>query len=106
MSKIEQIGVIIKIIQSNTIVVRVKREFSHPVYSKRITRTKNYLVHDQYNIGKLGDRVRINKTRPLSRKKHWKLMSIFLLSSDKWVNPGSLIEQPNSLLGSTNWVPA
>lgn len=59
-----------------TIVVKVERMFSHPLYKKSIRRTKNYYVHDEKNRCNIGDTVKIVETRPISKTKHWRLSAI------------------------------
>lgn len=59
-----------------TIVVKVVRRLSHPLYGKVITRFKKYNVHDEENTAKIGDWVEIKESRPLSKTKHMVLSSI------------------------------
>lgn len=59
-----------------TIVVSVERRFAHPLYGKQVTRHKKYYAHDQDNQARLGDVVRIVETRPLSKKKRWRLLEV------------------------------
>ena len=59
-----------------TIVVAVERTLRHPMYGRVIRRTKRYMTHDEENAAHVGDFVRIAETRPLSRKKRWRLMEI------------------------------
>jgi len=54
-----------------TVVVAVNYVRRHPLYHKRITRTSKFLAHDEHNLAKPGDTVRIEETRPLSRRKRW-----------------------------------
>jgi small subunit ribosomal protein S17 len=64
-------GVVVSDKQNKTIVVRVDRRFTHPLYKKTIRRSKNYHAHDENNQFKVGDVVWIEETRPLSRLKRW-----------------------------------
>ncbi|GAB2025227.1 30S ribosomal protein S17 [Lactovum odontotermitis] len=57
-----------------TVVVETKR--NHPVYGKRVNYSKKYKAHDEENKAKEGDIVRIMETRPLSKDKHFRLISI------------------------------
>lgn len=59
-----------------TIVVAVERLVRHPLYQRTIRRTKKYHVHDEHNEARVGDRVRIMETRPLSKRKRWRLLEI------------------------------
>ncbi len=62
--------------QDKTIVVRVDRRAAHPRYHKVITLSKRHYVHDEANDARIGDRVEIMETRPLSKLKRWRLVSI------------------------------
>jgi len=59
-----------------TIVVAVKRKVKHPIYGKFVNKTKKFMVHDEKNDCNPGDTVRIMETRPLSRRKSWRLVEI------------------------------
>lgn len=59
-----------------TVVVAVERITSHPLYKKRLRRTKKYKAHDETNVAHTGDWVRIIETRPLSKEKRWRLFEI------------------------------
>jgi len=59
-----------------TIVVAVERSTRHPLYGKIIRKTKKYKVHDEENACRIGDKVRIMETRPLSKDKRWRLVEI------------------------------
>jgi small subunit ribosomal protein S17 len=48
----------------------------HPLYGKPVLRSKNYMAHDEEGSCRIGDRVRIEETRPLSRRKRWKVVEI------------------------------
>ena len=54
-----------------TIIVRVDRRVTHPVYKKIITRSKKFMAHDEGNLYHIGDVVRIEESRPLSKRKRW-----------------------------------
>lgn len=64
-----------------TIVVSVERRFAHPLYGKQVTRHKTYYAHDQENDARIGDVVRIVETRPLSKKKRWRLLEVLRRSA-------------------------
>jgi small subunit ribosomal protein S17 len=64
-------GVVVSDKQSKTIVVKVERRFTHPLYKKTIRRTKNYHAHDENNEYKEGDLVVIEESKPLSKLKRW-----------------------------------
>jgi small subunit ribosomal protein S17 len=64
-------GVVVSDKQDKTVVVKVERRFLHPVMKKTVRRTKNYHAHDEKNVHKVGDQVRIEESRPLSKLKNW-----------------------------------
>ncbi|MDP9326368.1 MAG: 30S ribosomal protein S17 [Candidatus Dormibacteraeota bacterium] len=59
-----------------TVVVRVVDLKQHPLYRKVVRRTAKFKVHDENNEAKVGDRVRIMETRPLSKQKRWRVVEI------------------------------
>src|SRR5246127_2374312 len=59
-----------------TIVVRVERRFRHPKFKKVITHYRKFYAHDEKSEAKIGDRVRIQETRPISKTKRWRLVEI------------------------------
>lgn len=59
-----------------TITVNVDRIFKHPVYLKTVRKKKKYLVHDEQNKCRPGDKVRIRLVRPISKHKNWLLMDV------------------------------
>jgi len=72
----ERQGVVVSDVQDKTIVVRVERRTTHPLYGKTVTRSKRYHVHDEANEAGVGDTVRIQETRPISKLKRWRLAGI------------------------------
>ena len=69
------IGTVVSDKTDKTVTVLVERNLMHPVYKKFIKRTKRYLAHDEANACKVGDRVSIIETRPISKRKTWLVMS-------------------------------
>lgn len=67
-------GVVVSDKQDKTVVVKVERRFTHPLFKKTVRRTKNYHAHDENNVAKIGDTVSIEETRPLSKLKTWVLV--------------------------------
>ena len=59
-----------------TIVVTVENLVEHPLYKKRVRRTKKFHAHDEGNEAHIGDIVRIGETRPMSKQKSWRLLEI------------------------------
>jgi len=57
-------------------VVAVERTMRHSLYGRIIRRTKNYKVHDENNESRVGDKVKIMETRPLSKQKRWRLVEV------------------------------
>ncbi|OGW92314.1 MAG: 30S ribosomal protein S17 [Omnitrophica bacterium RIFCSPHIGHO2_02_FULL_63_14] len=72
----ERIGVVTSDKMQKTIVVQVRRHTLHPLYGKVIQKAVKFKVHDEKNEAKIGDRVRIVETRPLSKDKRWRLAEI------------------------------
>ena len=66
-------GKVISDKSDKTIVVEVKRRFVHPFYGKVISRSKKYHAHDEKNKYKIGDKVRIIESRPISKLKTWEV---------------------------------
>ncbi len=74
-------GVVIGKKMRKTVTVLVERQLRHPVYKKIIRRRKTFLAHDEYEKCKVGDVVRIVETRPISRRKRWRVTEILGISS-------------------------
>ena len=74
MAKKELKGRVIKDQNDKTVVVLVKRRYSHLFFGKVITSSKKYHVHDQKNKFKVGDNVKIIESIPYSKKKRWKVV--------------------------------
>lgn len=72
----ERIGLVVSDKMDKTVVVAVENRAPHPKYRKIVVQTKRYKAHDEENQCKVGDRVRIQETRPLSRTKRWKVVDI------------------------------
>jgi len=64
-------GVVVSDSCDKTVVVRVERRVMHPIYKKFVSRSKKYAAHDEDNRYRAGDAVRIEESRPLSKRKHW-----------------------------------
>ena len=69
-------GVVVSDKMASTLVVAVNERVSHPRYGKTVQRTKKLYVHDADNEARVGDRVRVVETRPLSKLKRWRLTEI------------------------------
>src|SRR5436189_5920672 len=77
----ERVGEVISNKMAKTIIVRVERRFPHPKFKKVVTGYKKLYAHDEKNEAKVGDRVRIEETRPLSKTKRWRLVQVVRRSS-------------------------
>ena len=75
MSKKTLKGEVVKDKNDKTIVVLVKRKYSHPFFKKVITSSKKYHAHDEKNKFKIGDAVSIIESKPYSKKKRWEVIS-------------------------------
>lgn len=71
----ERIGVVSSDKMMKTVVVRVDRLVKHPIYRKYVRRRKKFMAHDELGA-KVGDKVRIMETRPLSARKRWRVVEI------------------------------
>ena len=77
MIKKEYNGVVIQNILNKTATVITEYKFKHPKYYKIITRHKKYMIHDEQNLCKIGNKVSFITSRPYSKKKRWILNKIF-----------------------------
>src|SRR5258705_13906769 len=78
----ERTGEVISNKMTKTIVVRVERRFPHPRYKKVVTGYSKFYAHDEKREAKVGDRGRIEKNRPLSKTKNWRLVEIVERNTD------------------------
>ena len=69
-------GLVVSNKMAKTVVVAVETRKVHPLYKKAIRRTKKYKAHDENNACKIGDKVKIVETRPLSKEKRWRVAEI------------------------------
>jgi small subunit ribosomal protein S17 len=69
-------GMVVSDAMAATVVVAVVERVRHPKYGKTVQRTKKLYVHDAENTAKVGDRVRVQETRPLSKLKRWRLTEV------------------------------
>lgn len=72
----EKVGIVTDCKMQKTVTVTVDRQFSHPLYKKVVRRSKRFLAHDEKSECRVGDVVRIEETRPLSRRKRWRILTI------------------------------
>jgi small subunit ribosomal protein S17 len=69
-------GVVVSNRMQKSVVVRVQRQVRHPLYGKILRKSSKYMAHDEENKCRVGDRVQISETRPLSKRKSWRVVSI------------------------------
>jgi len=74
--KVKKIGTVVSDKMDKTIVVRVVRQFMHPLYKKVVRKHKKFMAHDEANDTKEGDVVEITESRPLSARKRWVLTRV------------------------------
>ncbi len=71
-----RVGIVVSDKMAKTIVVRVDRLVRHPFYPRTVTRSNKFHAHDEAGAAKMGDRVKIMETRPISRTKRWRLVEV------------------------------
>lgn len=69
-------GVVVSDKMDKTVVVKVETFVPHPLYGRRIKRSKNFKAHDELNECHIGDTVRLMETRPLSKDKRWRVVKV------------------------------
>lgn len=72
----QRTGFVVRCSMDKTALVAVERRVRHPIYGKEMRKTSKFYVHDEKNETKVGDKVTIVETRPLSRLKRWRLVEI------------------------------
>ncbi len=74
--KTTKIGTVTAKKTAKTVTVQVERQVRHPLYKKIIRRRRTFLAHDEKDICRVGDKVRIIETRPISKRKRWRVTAI------------------------------
>lgn len=69
-------GTVVSNKMEKTVVIKSETLISHPIYKKRIKRSKKFKAHDEKNVCNVGDKVKIEETRPLSKTKFWRVVEI------------------------------
>jgi small subunit ribosomal protein S17 len=69
-------GVVVSDKMDKTVVVQIDRRTTHPLYRKTVTRSEKFHAHDETNDVRVGDRVQIAETRPLSKQKRWRVVEV------------------------------
>ena len=72
----ERVGLVSSVSMDKSIVVSVERRVQHPVYEKFVKKTSSFIAHDEKNACNVGDTVSIMETRPISKRKCWRLIKI------------------------------
>jgi len=72
----ERIGVVTSDAMSKSITIMVERKVKHPKYGKFVKKSSKFMAHDEKNDAHVGDTVRIMETRPLSKRKCWRLVEV------------------------------
>ncbi|MGE5593468.1 MAG: 30S ribosomal protein S17 [Betaproteobacteria bacterium] len=71
-----RVGTVVSDRMDKTVVVAVERTIRHPLYKRTVKRTTKFMAHDEQNQARVGDKVRLMETRPLSRRKRWRVVEI------------------------------
>ncbi len=72
----ERVGTVVSNKMDKSILVAIRRQVRHPIYGKFIKKTTKLMAHDEKNEAREGDTVRIMETRPLSKRKRWRLVEV------------------------------
>ena len=72
----QRVGVVTSAKMDKSITVSIQRRLRHPIYGKFVKKTKKFMAHDEKNECNVGDTVRIMESRPLSKRKRWRLVEI------------------------------
>ncbi len=72
----ERVGVVVSNKMEKSILVAIQRQVKHPIYGKFVKKTTKLMAHDENNEAGEGDTVRIMETRPLSKRKRWRLVEV------------------------------
>ena len=75
-SRKTRVGVVVSAKMDKTVVVAVKDNVKHPLYKKIMKRTITFKAHDEENACRIGDKVQVMETRPLSKDKHWRVVKV------------------------------
>jgi small subunit ribosomal protein S17 len=86
----EKVGQVVSTKMAKTIVVEVSRRVPHPLYRRIITKRKKFYAHDEKGEARMGDRVRIVESRPLSRLKRWRLAEVIWRATQVKVEPSEV----------------
>ncbi len=82
----EFVGKVVSDKMNKSVVVAVERRFKHPLYGKVVKKTKKFMAHDEFNICKVGDKVKIREWKPISKRKRWVVVEI--IERGEWFTHG------------------
>lgn len=71
-----KVGRVVSDSMEKSVVIKVEYLVSHPLYKKRIKKSSKFMAHDEKNVCSIGDKVKIAETRPLSKRKRWRVIEI------------------------------
>ena len=71
-----RIGIVVKNKMDKSILTAIERKVAHPIYKKYYKKTTNLMVHDEQNECNIGDKIKIAESRPISKRKKWRLVEI------------------------------
>jgi small subunit ribosomal protein S17 len=109
--QIERIGVVVSDKANKTRSILADRSFLHPIFKKIVKKSSVIIVHDENNVSKEGDQVKIIESRPISKRKRWRIVSVIFTkgagvkagsslsrveSSDNKVAGGEILQEKNS----------
>ncbi|OGW77414.1 MAG: 30S ribosomal protein S17 [Omnitrophica bacterium RIFCSPHIGHO2_02_FULL_49_9] len=77
----QAIGIVVSNKMEKTAIVEVTRRVQHPVYQKVMTRRKKYVAHDEQKAAKIGDKVLMVESKPISKTKRWRIVQILSTAS-------------------------
>ena len=72
----QRVGIVVSNSTEKTIIVRIDNSAKHPVYNRILSKSAKVMAHDEKKEAELGDKVKIEETRPLSKNKRWRLVQI------------------------------
>ncbi|MFT5165104.1 MAG: small subunit ribosomal protein S17 [Saprospiraceae bacterium] len=72
----QRVGVVTSSSMDKSITVSIERKLQHPIYGKFVKKSKKFMAHDEKNECNVGDTVKITESRPLSKRKRWRLIEI------------------------------
>lgn len=88
------VGRVVSDKMDKTVIVTVERKFRHPMFERVVRRSKKYMAHDEGNACRPGDLVRIQETRPMSKRKRWKVVDVLerqeLVAEEEPVEEGAV----------------